>query len=766
MQPGQIESTMGDTGSLTVIVRILTVLGGLTLAASPAVPAQPYDCDSDCVSAAIDWLTEDIRHYMPLNFQDAERFEVEDACPVERTGAPVVHGIVVAPLYPGFREYPSTQNDARLMADFLRERGVAPEFLTVSAGAGVTREKVIAALRQALRCVRERDQVVLFLSGDGTSYDRGVSPRFAELADYICVPKKTPKALQAYCKHHDNLTLASYDALQLRYSQTMEAYHTMIFFTSEVKIDPDKWRNDASMRINGVDGFELSNFVTQIRNRGADAVVLIDSSYAAGFEIERHEREALMGSEWKWNSSFDDTPPDNALDQNLVGLFGAGQFAVYYAATDDQLAGDVKLGDDAQPLGHLALAFTEALRAEPSLTVVPLAQAVAATMRNNGAQQQPIFAASSKGLKLLAAEAAEPSAMAAIEIIAPSPKRGASGIEEASFTLVARYTGREKAARAIIDGELVPVDGNGQFSRDITDAGGKYTIPIRVLSADFQTLATAELKLRDKDEETVFSATARKVALVIANQTYAGSDAFPPLRTPMADAQAVADVLRSRYGFVTELGSGKDRLDLFLKDASKAQIQQVLYGLRQRLTPDDQLIVYYAGHGESDPDLGAFWVPVDGQPKADFTWIAAEEITRELKRMNAGAILVISDSCYAGGLSRGGPEDNVPDAARKRYLAKASRLKARQLITSGGDEPVEDGGGGGHSVFAKALIAALTSMPERTFTASELFEEKVKPAVISAANATSEGQTPGFSRIARAGDEPGSEFVFQAQAGP
>ncbi len=75
-------------------------------------------------------------------------------------------------------------------------------------------------------------------------------------------------------------------------------------------------------------------------------------------------------------------------------------------------------------------------------------------------------------------------------------------------------------------------------------------------------------------------------------------------------------------------------------------------------------------------------------------------------------------------------------------------------MASGGDEPVEDGGGGGHSIFARALIDALQSMPDETFTASELFEQKVKPAVISAANAVSEGQTPGFSRIARAGDEP------------
>ena len=129
-------------------------------------------------------------------------------------------------------------------------------------------------------------------------------------------------------------------------------------------------------------------------------------------------------------------------------------------------------------------------------------------------------------------------------------------------------------------------------------------------------------------------------------------------------------------------------------------------------------------------------------------------------------MLVISDSCYAGGLSRGAAEERPAGAARTRYLAKASRMKARQLMASGGEEPVEDGGGGGHSIFAKALIEALQHMPEATFTANELFESKVKPAVISAANATNEGQIPGFHRISRAGDEPGSEFIFQAQAAP
>ena len=69
------------------------------------------------------------------------------------------------------------------------------------------------------------------------------------------------------------------------------------------------------------------------------------------------------------------------------------------------------------------------------------------------------------------------------------------------------------------------------------------------------------------------------------------------------------------------------------------------------------------------------------------------------------------------------------------------------------------------SVFAASLIDALQTMPDKTFTASEPFEQKVKPAVISAANAVTEDQSTGSSRITRAGDEPGSEFVFQVAEG-
>jgi len=75
-------------------------------------------------------------------------------------------------------------------------------------------------------------------------------------------------------------------------------------------------------------------------------------------------------------------------------------------------------------------------------------------------------------------------------------------------------------------------------------------------------------------------------------------------------------------------------------------------------------------------------------------------------------------------------------------------------MSSGGDEPVTDKGGSGHSVFANAILKSLTDMKEEQFTAGDIFQKLIKPAVtISAA------QAPQYRVIDNSGHEFG-DFVF------
>jgi hypothetical protein len=640
---------------------------------------------------------------------------------------------------------------------------------------------MLAAMARHLACLRERDQIVLVYSGWGTVFPFEWFDPADFLAGLCTTPEgeRPPLCAAAMAADADGELLTSLanaigEAVErwTRRAQPLSNYlpgsrqHVLIGSGSRAS------DRGAVARLDGLTASDLSNFVTRVRNRGADAFLIIDTRLAANGDLLALQQQAaapagfaVYGNTMLEQGGFP-AVQDEMNRNGPVVLFGTGDYAVLYASTPQGQAYEYQQGPDSQQLGALIFRVAEAFRSQAAVKFRDMTLAVAKSFaqRNDAVAadyaQEPVFMASNLDLAFLAPRAGGKAHEGeGIEIIAPAPTRGATGIEEATFTVIARYTGTAPAAVAIVDGEIVAIDGNGQFRGEVNDAALKFSVALRVLGANYETLAARELKIRERPAEPVIAAPARRLALIIANDTYE-DPAFPTLATPMADAEALRGLLEKRFGFSTRLEADGGAIDLFLHNATKAQIQQSLFDLRRRLTADDQLLIYYAGHGENDPDLGAYWVPVDGQPKADFTWVDANEITRELKRMNAASILVVSDSCYAGGLARGGAAASEA-GQRERYLARASRLRSRQLMASGGEEPVADGGGGGHSVFAKALLEALSSMPDAAFTASEVFEQKVKPAVLASGSALVEGQIPSFSRIAKAGDEPSSEFVFQ-----
>lgn len=100
------------------------------------------------------------------------------------------------------------------------------------------------------------------------------------------------------------------------------------------------------------------------------------------------------------------------------------------------------------------------------------------------------------------------------------------------------------------------------------------------------------------------------------------------------------------------------------------------------------------------------------------------------------------------------PADAADHADRQRALLRLAERKSRILISSGSNEPVEDLGGGGHSVFARALLTGLEEMEPSAFSARELFDRHILPFV--AANAD---QEPQYRPIEKVGHE-GGDLVF------
>ena len=239
--------------------------------------------------------------------------------------------------------------------------------------------------------------------------------------------------------------------------------------------------------------------------------------------------------------------------------------------------------------------------------------------------------------------------------------------------------------------------------------------------------------------------TGRYFALVIGVDKYPGP--IPQLHTAVKDANAIADVLKEKYGFQTTL----------LTDASatRAGILDQIATYQTQLGENDNLLIYYAGHGfqikEADK---SFWLPVDATSSQSSNRISADDLTTDMATLKARHVLVVSDSCYSGGLTRDINSLPVtsPDEA---FLHKTLFMRSRTIMSSGRDEPVADGGPDGHSVFAWALLQALNGETESLFTASTLFYDRVQRAV-----AGNSQQIPVYQPIRNSGDI-GGDFVFR-----
>ncbi len=236
-------------------------------------------------------------------------------------------------------------------------------------------------------------------------------------------------------------------------------------------------------------------------------------------------------------------------------------------------------------------------------------------------------------------------------------------------------------------------------------------------------------------------------ALIIGNNTYSE---FPALQTPVNDAKAMARVLEERYGFKTQV----------LINADRYAILQTLNSYRERMTEDDNFLLYYAGHGTLDEknDRG-HWLPVDASPNNNANWISNVAITDIINTMVAKHIMVIADSCYSGTLTRqvrtnlqGGRSEKM----EAEYYKQLAKIRSRTALTSGGTQPVMDGGGGSNSIFANSLLRVLETNTG-ILQGPDLFLEVHQQVRSSGLNAI--GQVPTFDVIQNTGDL-GAPFFF------
>jgi hypothetical protein len=261
--------------------------------------------------------------------------------------------------------------------------------------------------------------------------------------------------------------------------------------------------------------------------------------------------------------------------------------------------------------------------------------------------------------------------------------------------------------------------------------------PVKLDPEASKLLALAQTSERDSNR--------RYHALVIGNSNYAF---MAPLATPVNDARDVAAVLANGYGFDVET----------LFDATSDQIMTRMYEMSKKLTESDNLLIYFAGHGDKGQSSNsAYWLGTDADKSRTKGWIALDLIRDQIKSMKARHILVVADACFAGAMTHAKTTSVGREVSERRFQLQWNR-RARMVLTSGQNTPVTDSGGSrDHSLFATYFIQVLRQ--NMLLMSGEMLSYELSGRIAPEARKIGVEEQPTYSTLGDANHDFG-EFFF------
>lgn len=226
-------------------------------------------------------------------------------------------------------------------------------------------------------------------------------------------------------------------------------------------------------------------------------------------------------------------------------------------------------------------------------------------------------------------------------------------------------------------------------------------------------------------------------ALLIGINEYT-DPAISNLDNPINDASRLREILITNYTFQ------EDHI-ILLKDPTSEEIIITLDELADKIKPDDNLLIFYAGHGWWDETANiGYWLPSDAKQINKAAWFRNSTLCDYLKEINSKHTLLIADACFGGSIFK--TRTAFPDAPRA--INRLYELPSRKAMTSGTLTEVPD-----RSAFTKYLLDRLAENTDKYLTSEQLFSS-FRMAVINNSDVV-----PQYGEIYNVGDE-GGDFVF------
>jgi WD40 repeat protein len=336
-----------------------------------------------------------------------------------------------------------------------------------------------------------------------------------------------------------------------------------------------------------------------------------------------------------------------------------------------------------------------------------------------------------------------------IGITSPSVTRGIGAQSTAGkITVTGQALDDSGVKTVLVQGAPARLDTGGNFSAEASLEIGDNLITVTATDVHGNQASESFVARRlTQAAPAPAAATAGRRgyhALLIAVQDYDHAS-VRRLEYPVSDAQQVGRELTSHYSFEPQNVTT-------LKNPDRRTILDALDQMTKKLKPDDNLLIFYAGHGHWDEQRKqGYWLPRDAMRDQLANWISNSDLRDAIRGIRARHILLISDACFAGGIFQAREAFGPASSA----IAELDNLPSRTAMTSGALTTVPD-----RSVFVEYLLKRLRENTEDALPAMELFS-KLRLPVINNSPAQRDGSrpTPRYGTIFEVGDE-GGDFIF------
>ncbi|NPA67206.1 MAG: caspase family protein [Chlorobi bacterium] len=288
----------------------------------------------------------------------------------------------------------------------------------------------------------------------------------------------------------------------------------------------------------------------------------------------------------------------------------------------------------------------------------------------------------------------------------------------------------------LINNRKAKLNYTGEYTSEVTLYTGLNIIRVKA-SDNFGNVKETEFKIICSYQYDINLRGGKFYALIVGINDYKDIN-IPDLDKPVSDAEALKNILVNLYTFDEENV-------FFLKNVTRSKFIKKLDELAGNLTDNDNLLIFYAGHGYWDDfrEIG-YWMPSDAVVGDNSTWIRNSTIKEYIGSIKTKQTLLITDACFGGSIfkTRGLNTERVV-AYQKIY-----DLPGRKGMTSGTLKEVPD-----VSIFLHTLLKRLKSNEDKYLTSSSLFNS-LRDAVLN-----NSPNVPQFGTIQGVGDE-GGEFIF------